>query len=122
MNKLPRKEKVELINAINEQYPLISIRCHSVTDRVWVSPIWDIENLTNGEYKGEHLFRVEIPTDLVIDNGLVVCLVSGAKKYTSGQRAIRCLTLLKIIEGEFPTKVFTLTDLVEAGYMFPFED
>ena len=122
MNKPPCKEQFELISAINEQYPLISIRCHSVTGRVWVSPIRDIKIQTKGVYKGEHLFRVEIPIDLVIDNGLIACLLSGAKKYTSGQRAIRCLTLLKIIDGELPTKVFTQTDLVEAGYMFPFED
>jgi len=122
MNKLPLKEIIELVDAINEQYHLLSITFHSVTDRVWVSSVRNIEDKTNGIYKGELSFRVEIPIDLVIENGLRACLISGAKKYTSGQRAVRCLTLLKIIDGDFPTRRLIITDLVESGYMPSFED
>lgn len=122
MNKLPLEEIIELVEAINEQYHLLSITFHSVTERVWVTPVRNIEDKTNGAYKGELSFRVEIPTDLVIENGLRTCLISGAKKYTSGQRAIRCLTLLKIINGDLPTRKLIITDLVGAGYMPPFED
>jgi hypothetical protein len=113
MSRLSLKKRVELIKAIDEQYPLLSVNC----DPVRVSPVWDIEDQTNGVYKGESSFRVEIPTDLVIENGLRACLISGAKNHTSGKRAIRCLTLLKIIDGDLPTKVLKITDLVEAGYM-----
>lgn len=64
MTKLPLNKRLELIKAIDDLYPLLSI-CY---DPVRASSVWNIEDKTNAVYKGEKSFRVEIPADLVIEN------------------------------------------------------